>query len=184
MEIISTDLKDCFILRPEVFQDRRGYFFEAFNEQALHSKIGSLPRFVQDNESQSEKGVIRGLHFQTGEHSQAKLIRVVSGRIWDVAVDLRSTSPTFQQWIGVELSAENKKQLFVPRGFAHGYAAIEPSVIIYKCDAYYHPKSEGGVRYDDPQLAIDWKVPEAERIVSSKDLVLPNLAQALININQ
>ncbi|HET8573214.1 MAG TPA: dTDP-4-dehydrorhamnose 3,5-epimerase [Edaphocola sp.] len=176
MTITETKLKDCVILSPPVFQDNRGYFFESFNQEVFQRLCGQPVSFVQDNQSYSGYGVIRGLHFQTGEYAQAKLIRVICGKVLDIAVDLRPASPTYLQWTGVELSGKNHLQLFIPRGFAHGFSVLENGTILaYKCDNYYDKASERGVRYDDPTLNIDWQVPEKERILSEKDQALPFL---------
>ena len=176
MTITKTKLPDCLILDPAVFRDNRGYFFESFNQETFQKLSGQSVTFVQDNQSCSSYGVIRGLHFQTGNDAQAKLIRVISGKVWDVAVDLRPESPTYLQWIGVELSGHNNRQLFIPRGFAHGFSVLEnDTVLAYKCDNYYHKASEKGIRYDDPDLNIDWLLPKSERILSDKDKALPFL---------
>lgn len=179
MKVVETKLKGCFLIEPRVFTDDRGYFFESFNERDFQQAIGAAVHFVQDNQSFSKKGVIRALHYQVGEFAQAKLVRVLQGRVLDVAVDLRHGSPTFGQHISVELSCDNKKQLFIPRGFAHGFAVLSDSAeFFYKCDNYYNAASEGGIRYDDPDLNIDWQVPEGERILSEKDGSLPALKNA------
>lgn len=174
MRIDKTKLEGCFIITPEVFEDDRGYFFESFNSQAFQEKTGIETQFVQDNQSYSQYGVIRGLHQQTGDYPQAKLVRVLQGKVLDVVVDRRKGSASFGQSSSVELSAENKKQVFVPRGFLHGFAVLsERAVFAYKCDNYYHKPSESGIRYDDPTLAIDWWVPKSDQIISPKDLELP-----------
>lgn len=176
---VETKLKGCFILEPQVFEDKRGYFFECFNKNKLNDLLGYKVGFVQDNESYSSKGVLRGLHYQTGEFAQAKLVRVVQGAVLDVAVDLRVDSPTFGQHVALELSGENKKQLFVPRGFAHGFIVMSEAVILsYKCDNFYNKASEGGIIYNDPALNIDWKLPEDSFIISEKDMILPFLRDA------
>ncbi|MCO4820732.1 MAG: dTDP-4-dehydrorhamnose 3,5-epimerase [Flavobacteriaceae bacterium] len=176
MNSIETLLEGCFILEPKVFEDKRGYFFECFNQISLNRTLGYQVSFVQDNESFSTKGVLRGLHYQTGEFAQAKLVRVVQGTVLDVAVDLRIGSPTYGQHIAVELSGINKKQLFVPRGFAHGFIVLSDTVTLsYKCDNFYNKDSESGIIYNDPALNIDWKLPESDFIVSEKDLILPKL---------
>ncbi|WP_313420060.1 dTDP-4-dehydrorhamnose 3,5-epimerase [Sphingobacterium multivorum] len=170
MTYTETKLKGCFILEPTVFEDERGYFFESFNETKLKAILGYTPQFVQDNQSKSQFGVVRGLHMQVGEHAQAKLVRVVEGSVWDVAVDVRPESPTFGQYIGIELSAENKKQLFVPRGFLHGFSVLsEHAVFFYKCDNNYHKESEDGVNPLDLDLAVDWRIPAERMILSQKD---------------
>jgi dTDP-4-dehydrorhamnose 3,5-epimerase len=177
MQVQETKLKDCFIIAPKVFKDDRGYFFESFNQQTFEQITGQNGAFVQDNQSSSEYGVIRGLHLQTGIHAQAKLVRVLSGVVLDVAVDMRKSSPTFGEWVAVELTAENNKQLYVPRGFAHGFSVLsEQAVFAYKCDNFYHKAAEAGIRYDDPTLGIDWKIPAAKANVSEKDILLGNFA--------
>ncbi|RXG12930.1 dTDP-4-dehydrorhamnose 3,5-epimerase [Leeuwenhoekiella aestuarii] len=176
MQTTETALKGCFILEPRVFEDERGYFFESFNRDSFEQAIGYPVNFVQDNQSYSQYGVVRGIHFQQGAYAQAKLVRVIAGTVLDVAVDLRKESPTYGQYIAVELSAENKKQLFVPRGFGHGFSVLsKTAVFAYKCDNFYHKASEGGIRYDDPTLNIDWQLPNDHIQVSEKDLVLSNL---------
>lgn len=170
MNAIETKLKGCFILEPMVFEDERGYFFESYNENKMEQILGYKPTFVQDNQSKSSYGVVRGLHMQAGEHSQAKLVRVVEGAVIDVAVDVRPNSPTFGQAVAVELSAENKKQLFIPRGFLHGFSVIsETATFFYKCDNGYNKASENGVNPLDETLAIDWKIPADQMILSEKD---------------
>jgi len=174
MKVIETKLKGCFVLEPKVFKDKRGYFFESFNEETFNKLIGQEVKFVQDNESFSSKGVLRGLHYQTGEYAQAKLVRVIKGTVLDVAVDLRKESETYGQYISVELTEENKKQLFIPRGFAHGFVVLSDTAIFsYKCDNFYNKVSEGGILFNDPTLNIDWVMPKEEFIVSEKDLSLP-----------
>ncbi|MFD2826879.1 dTDP-4-dehydrorhamnose 3,5-epimerase [Leeuwenhoekiella polynyae] len=173
MQATETALKGCFILQPRVFEDDRGYFFESFNRDSFERAIGYPVNFVQDNQSYSQYGVVRGIHFQQGAYAQAKLVRVLEGSVLDVAVDLRKDSPTYGEHIAVELSAENKKQLFVPRGFGHGFSVLsKTAVFAYKCDNFYHKKSERGIIYNDPTLNIDWKIPETDTIVSEKDLEL------------
>lgn len=169
MKFIETDIKGVIVLEPRVFEDTRGYFFESFSQREFEEKIGKV-RFVQDNESKSQYGVVRGLHFQLPPHEQAKLVKVVKGRVLDVNVDLREGSPTWGKWISVELSEENKRQLYIPRGFAHGFAVLsEDAIFQYKCDNYYAPGYEGGIRFDDPQLAIDWQIPRERMMLSEKD---------------
>lgn len=181
MTATETKIQGCFVLEPTIFGDKRGYFFESFNEVKFNSLINSKVAFVQDNESFSSKGVLRGLHYQLGEHAQAKLVRVIKGAVLDVAVDIRANSKTFGQHVAVELSEDNKKQLFVPRGFAHGFIVLSDTAIFsYKCDNYYNKESEGGIIYNDKDLNIDWKLKETEFIVSEKDLILPNLKVATI----
>jgi dTDP-4-dehydrorhamnose 3,5-epimerase len=177
MECIHTEIKDCFIIKPTVFSDNRGYFFESFNEQKFNQITGLKIHFVQDNQAKSDRGILRGLHFQKGAHAQAKLVRVLQGKVIDVAVDLRKDSPTYLQHIAVELSAENNLQLFVPRGFAHGYSVLEDNTVFcYKCDNYYNKEVEAGVFYADPKLNINWQLNEDEIILSEKDKQLMNLA--------
>ena len=179
MTIKETKLKGCFILEPKIFKDERGYFFESFNKSALEKVIGQEINFVQDNQSHSVYAVIRGLHYQRGDYAQAKLVRTLSGTILDVAVDLRKKSPTFGEHISIELSAENKKQLFIPKGFAHGFVAIsETAEFFYKCDNYYNKESEGGIIYNDNDLAIDWKLASNAMIISDKDILLPGFKDA------
>lgn len=177
MIIVPTDLSGCLLIKPKVFRDPRGYFYESFNRASFEAETGLTVDFVQDNEAFSNYGVIRGLHFQRGEYAQAKLVRVITGKVLDVVVDVRVDSPTYGQHIAVELSGENKFQLFIPRGMAHGYAVLENDTrFSYKCDNYYNKESEGGVYYADADLNIDWKIPEGERILSEKDLGLPRMA--------
>ena len=179
MNAIETKLKGCFIIEPRVFQDNRGCFFESFNQQQFNKLTNTTTNFVQDNESFSSKGVLRGLHYQLGKFAQAKLVRVVKGKVLDVAVDIREDSETFGKHVAVELSAESKKQLFVPRGFAHGFIVLsETAIFSYKCDNYYNKESEGGIIYNDPQLNIDWRLPKKDFILSEKDIILPQLDNA------
>lgn len=174
MKITETKLKGCFILEPNKFGDSRGYFFESFNERSFNELTGTETHFVQDNQSYSTKGVLRGLHAQAGEHAQAKLVRVLEGKVIDVAVDARPDSSTFGQHVAVELSAENNLQLFVPRGFLHGFVVLsETATFFYKCDNLYHKESECGVYPLDKDLAIDWQISEEEMILSDKDKALP-----------
>lgn len=169
MTIIPTALAGVTILEPRVFGDARGYFLESFSEREFRQQVFTT-HFVQDNESSSRYGVVRGLHYQRTPHCQGKLVRVVRGRVLDVAVDIRHGSPTFGQHVAVELSAENHRQLFIPRGFAHGFAVLsDEAVFQYKCDNYYAPESEGGVAWDDPALGIDWRLPAKDIILSPKD---------------
>lgn len=173
MIIEKTRLQDLVLITPTVFEDTRGYFFEAYNQAKFHEN-GIMYNFIQDNQSYSTRGVIRGLHLQINPFAQAKLVRVLEGEILDVAVDLRKDSPTYGQHFSVLLSAENKKQLMVPHGFAHGFSVLsETASVMYKVDQLYHKESERGIRYDDPTLAIDWQVSPEEVIVSDKDLILP-----------
>ena len=176
MQATETALKGCFIIEPRIFKDDRGYFFESFNQKTFEELIGAPIDFVQDNQSYSQYGVIRGIHFQQGEHAQAKLVRVLAGEVLDVAVDLRKDSVTYGQHIAVKLSDENHRQLFVPRGFGHGFSVLSKTAIFaYKCDNYYHKASEGGIVYNDPRLAIDWGIPKDEVQVSKKDLYLTTI---------
>lgn len=171
----ETKLKGCFILEPMVFQDSRGYFFESFNQNTFNNLIGQNVNFVQDNESFSSKGVLRGLHFQKSENAQAKLVRVIKGKVLDVAVDIRQGSLTFGEHVALELSEENKVQLFIPRGFAHGFIVLSDTAIFsYKCDNFYKKEAEGGIIYNDVSLNIDWQLNKEEFIISEKDLLLPN----------
>lgn len=180
MTIEQTKLADCFIIHDTVFGDNRGYFFESFNKKTFFDKTGLDINFIQDNQSKSSKGVLRGLHFQHGEFAQAKLVRVLEGKVLDVAVDLRRESPTFKQYITVELSAESRTQFFVPRGFAHGFVVLsETATFFYKCDNLYNKASEGGVIYNDPELNIDWKLAADELLISEKDQVLPKLSEMI-----
>ncbi|MDC9721338.1 MAG: dTDP-4-dehydrorhamnose 3,5-epimerase [Urechidicola sp.] len=179
MRVTETKLKGCFIIEPTIFEDERGYFFESFNKQKFNELTGVEIEFVQENESYSTKGVLRGLHFQRGDDAQAKLIRVSHGAVLDVVVDIRKSSPTFGQHVAIELSGENKKQFFIPRGFAHGFIVLSDTVtFLYKCDNLYNKESESGIIYNDPSLNIDWKLPEAAFIISPKDIILPTLAEA------
>lgn len=176
MPFIQTPIRDLLVFEPKVFEDSRGYFFEAYNEQTF-SKEGVAIKFVQDNQSRSSYGVVRGLHYQLTPYAQTKLVRVLEGAIIDVAVDIRQGSPTFGQVYSIELSADNKKQLLVPAGFAHGFSVIsEIAVVLYKCDQFYNKESEGGIVYNDPALNIDWQLPQNKILVSEKDQVLPTLS--------
>ena len=169
MNVVQTEIPGVVIIEPRVFEDARGYFFESFSQREFDSQVREV-RFVQDNESKSSYGVLRGLHFQKPPHAQSKLVRVVKGAVLDVAVDIRKGSPTFGKHVAVELSAENHRQLFIPRGFAHGFVVLTDEVIFqYKCDNFYAPQSEGALAWDDPDLGIDWKVPADKVITSEKD---------------
>lgn len=169
MNFIETAIEGVFIIEPRIFADERGYFFESYSRAAFEA-AGLHYDFVQDNQSKSVYGTVRGLHFQKGEHSQAKLVRVLEGTVLDVAVDLRRASPTYGQYVSVELSAENNRQLMIPRGFAHGFSVLsETAVFAYKCDNPYCRESEGGIRFDDPALAIDWRIDPAKALTSDKD---------------
>lgn len=178
MQATETKLKGCFILEPKKFGDSRGYFFESFNEQTFNEVTQTQTQFVQDNQSYSTKGVLRGLHAQAGEYAQAKLVRVLEGKVLDVAVDARKGSATFGQHIAVELSAENNRQLFVPRGFLHGFVVLsDTATFFYKCDNFYHKDAEQGVCFDDPALGIDWILPHDELLISDKDAILLSFAE-------
>jgi dTDP-4-dehydrorhamnose 3,5-epimerase len=173
MKFFETDIKGLIVCEPVVFHDDRGFFFESYN-QSLFCKNGITTVFVQDNQSYSTSGVIRGLHFQAPPFAQAKLVRVLEGRILDVAVDIRKNSPTYGRSFSIELSAENRTQLFIPHGFAHGFSVLSNvATVMYKCDQFYNKESEKGIRFDDPELNIDWKINVANAIVSEKDLILP-----------
>lgn len=179
MIFTETKLKGCFIIEPKIFADERGYFMESFNENTFKNGIGEAVHFVQDNQSFSTQGVLRGLHYQTGSHAQAKLVRVLQGAVLDVAVDIRPGSPTYGQHETVLLTAEKQNQFFVPRGFAHGFLVLsETAVFFYKCDNFYNKESEGGIRYNDPQLDIDWQFETDKVIISEKDQILPTLENA------
>lgn len=181
MELINTGFQDLILIKPAVFEDSRGYFCESYNKTTF-KKAGINCNFVQDNQSSSAKGVIRGLHYQLMPFAQSKLIRVLSGTIFDVAVDLRTGSPTHGKWYGVELSSENMLQLFIPQGFAHGFSVLsEKAVVLYKTDDFYKKEAERGIRFDDPGLNIDWKLDPAGIIVSEKDRQLPRLNEAEAN---
>ena len=169
MNVIKTGIEGLVIIEPRVFGDERGYFFESFNEREFTEKVAPV-HFVQDNESKSRYGVVRGLHFQKGEFAQAKLVRVVRGAVLDVAVDLREGSPTYGRWHAEELTGENHRMMFIPRGFAHGFSVLSEEVLFqYKCDNLYCPSSEGAIAWNDPTLAIDWRIPKSEVILSEKD---------------
>ncbi len=173
MPFADTPIPDLKIFEPIIWRDERGYFYESFNEKTF-ADAGITNRWVQDNQARSSFGVLRGLHYQTGEYAQAKLVRVIVGSVFDVAVDIRKDSETYGRWFGVLLTGENQKQLYVPRGFAHGYVCLSDDVIFaYKCDNYYEKSAEGGLRYDDPTLQIDWQTDLSNAIVSEKDLALP-----------
>jgi len=173
MNVFSTEIDEVYIVEPRVFEDSRGYFFESYSK-AKFEAAGLYYDFVQDNQSKSSYGTVRGLHFQKGEHAQAKLVRVLDGTVLDVAVDLRKGSPTYGKHVAVELSAENKRQLLIPRGFAHGFSVLsETAIFAYKCDNLYCKEAEGGLCFDDPTLGIDWKVEKGKELLSDKDKVLP-----------
>jgi dTDP-4-dehydrorhamnose 3,5-epimerase len=173
LKIEKTKLKGCFVIQPNTFEDNRGVFFESFNQQLFEEISNSKVNFVQDNQSISHKNVLRGLHYQNGNYAQAKLVRVVKGKVLDVAVDIREESSTFGEYISIELTENNNKQLFIPKGFAHGFLVLsETAIFSYKCDNYYNKESERGIIYNDPELNIDWKINEDELIISEKDKIL------------
>ena len=177
MTIKETGINGLLVLEPKVFKDSRGYFFESYRKEWLKD-LGWEFDFVQDNQSRSSHGVIRGLHYQEEPHAQTKLVRVIEGSVYDVAVDLRKDSSTFGQWFGLELSEENHLQLLIPKGFAHGFSVLSAqATLYYKCDDYYHPESDAGIRYDDPELGIDWKIDPGQAVISEKDLNLPAFKQ-------
>ena len=178
MNVINTDIEGVVIIEPKVFGDHRGYFFESFSQRDFDQQVREV-KFVQDNESKSCYGVLRGLHFQKPPHAQSKLVRVVKGAVLDVAVDIRKGSPTFGKHVAVELSEANHRQLFIPRGFAHGFVVLTAEAIFqYKCDSFYAPGSEGAIAWDDPDLGIDWKVPAEKIVLSEKDKHHPRLKDA------
>jgi dTDP-4-dehydrorhamnose 3,5-epimerase len=180
MRIEETLLPGCFLVHDTFHGDHRGYFFESFNRKTFLAQTGLDINFVQDNQSHSQKGVLRGLHFQLGDAVQAKLVRVLKGKVLDVAVDIRPTSPNFGKHVAVELSEDSHTQLFVPRGFAHGFVVLsENATFFYKCDNYYNPATEAGIIFNDPALAINWQLPETELLLSAKDKVLPTLQELL-----
>ncbi len=179
LKFTETKLKGCFILEPKIIKDERGYFMESFNEKTFSEGVGQKVTFIQDNQSFSSKGVLRGLHYQTGEHAQAKLVRVLQGEVLDVVVDLRPNSPTFGQYESVVLTAQNQTQFFIPRGFAHGFLVLsETATFFYKCDNFYNKESEGGLIYNDKSINIDWNFPNEQLIISEKDQILPNIDNA------
>ena len=170
MNIIKTEIEGPLIIEPRIFGDSRGYFFESFNARDFEEQTGIKVTFVQDNESKSTYGVVRGLHYQLPPYAQAKLVRVVQGAVLDVAVDIRRTSPTYGQHVAVELTADNHRQFYMPHGFAHGFAVLsETAVFQYKCDSYYHPEAEGAIAWDDPSLGIDWRIARDRVLLSDKD---------------
>lgn len=180
MEIQKTPLKDCFILKPNIFRDARGLFFETYNQRLFEKTTGITVNFVQDNQSISKRGVLRGLHFQTGNRAQAKLVRAVKGKVLDIVVDIRKQSETFGKTFSIVLDDEEQLQLFVPRGFAHGFITLsELSIFAYKCDNFYDKESESGIIYNDATLALDWHLPKEEFIISEKDLELPTFEEAI-----
>lgn len=178
MEIIKTKIAGVYIIKPDVFGDSRGYFFESYNKKKLAELLPELPEFVQDNQSKSCFGVLRGLHFQKAPHAQAKLVRVVSGKVLDVAVDLRPGSATFGEYVSVELSGENMLQFFIPEGFAHGFSVLsDEAVFQYKCSDFYCKEAEGGIIWNDPTVAVDWKLAPSDILLSDKDKVHPTLKE-------
>lgn len=178
MTVIKTAIEDVVIIEPDVFGDARGYFFESYSQKKFDEQVRPV-KFVQDNESKSKYGVLRGLHFQKGRDAQSKLVRVVKGRVLDVAVDIRKGSPTFGQYVAVELTEDNHRQLFVPRGFAHGFSVLsEEAIFQYKCDNLYAPQSEGAIAWNDPDIAIDWQLPAEDVLLSAKDANHPQLKDA------
>ncbi len=184
MKVEQTPLKDCYIINDTVFADARGYFFESFNQQKFHSLTGLDIAFVQDNQSKSTRGVLRGMHYQFGIHAQAKLVRVIEGSVIDAVVDLRKESPTFGQSFSIELSADNHKQLFVPRGFAHGFVVkSDTAIFFYKCDNFYNKESEGGFIYNDSTVNIDWMFDVNDVLLSDKDNILPTFNEAKKSFN-
>lgn len=183
MEIIETGIRDLKILKPRIFEDSRGYFFESYNRGML-LEAGVDLTFVQDNQSRSGFGVVRGLHYQLEPRAQTKLVRVIHGSIWDIAVDLREGSPTYLEWRGVILSAENHLQLLVPKGFAHGFSVLsETAVVFYKCDELYAPEHEAGIRFDDPEIGVDWKIDPDDRVLSERDMKMPFVKEAKKNFS-
>lgn len=178
MRIAETSLDGCFVIDPEITEDERGYFFESFNQKKFQAKTLMNTIFVQDNQSRSHYGVLRGLHMQKQDYAQAKLVRVLSGKVLDVAVDLRPDSKTYKRYFSIELSGKNRKQLFIPRGFAHGFVALsEGAEVCYKCDNYYNGDNETGIRYDDPQLNIDWQIESGAIVLSKRDSQLLSLEE-------
>ena len=179
MNFTPTKLKGCFIIEPKIIKDERGYFMESFNENTFQKGTGKAVHFVQDNQSFSSKGVFRGLHYQTGEHAQAKLVRVLQGEVLDVVVDIRPDSKTFGEYVSVLLTGENQTQFFVPRGFAHGFLVLsDTATFFYKCDNFYNKESEGGIIYNDKSVNIDWQFATENLIISEKDLILPTIENA------
>ena len=178
MKVVKTAIEDVVIIEPDVFGDARGYFFESYSQKRFDEQVRPV-KFVQDNESKSRYGVLRGLHFQKGKDAQSKLVRVVKGRVLDVAVDIRRGSPTFGKYVAVELTEENHRQLFIPRGFAHGFSVLsEEAVFQYKCDNLYAPQSEGAIAWNDPDIGIDWGLKAEDVLLSAKDAAHPLLSEA------
>ncbi len=183
MDIINTPIEGLLIIKPRIFGDERGYFYESYSQREFDEKVAPI-RFVQDNQSYSQYGVVRGLHFQKPPYAQSKLVRVVKGRVLDVAVDIRHDSPTFGKYHAVELSAENHLQLFIPQGFAHGFAVLSSEAILqYKCDNFYAPQAEGGITWNDSDIAIEWPIPVDKVILSPKDATLPRLKELISDNN-
>ncbi|ADV46657.1 dTDP-4-dehydrorhamnose 3,5-epimerase [Nitratifractor salsuginis] len=177
MQFVRTDIPDVIIVEPKIHGDERGYFVETYRADKLEEFLGYKINFCQDNESKSSYGVLRGLHYQLPPHAQTKLVRVIKGKVLDVAVDIRKSSPTFGQYVAVELSEENKKQLLIPRGFAHGFLVLEDdTVFAYKVDSYYSPECDRGIAFDDPEIGIDWRIPHDKLILSAKDKAQPKLS--------
>jgi len=177
----ETKLNGCFVIEPKIFTDNRGYFFESFNRRSFNEGVGTEVNFVQDNQSFSTYGVLRGLHYQAGIHAQAKLVRVLKGKVLDIALDLRKDSPTFGDHVAIELSGENNKQLFIPKGFAHGFIVLTDTVeFFYKCDNYYNKESERGIIYNDDSLEIDWRLNNKDIIISEKDMELPSFKELFV----
>ena len=185
MKVRKTDIQDLLVIEPEIYGDSRGYFFESFSKKKFEAATGVQADFVQDNESKSAYGVIRGLHFQKDPHAQAKMVRVVRGKVLDVAVDLRPDSPTYGRYHAEELSEDNHLQMFIPKGFAHGFSVLsDEAVLQYKCDGYYNPESEGGIAWNDPDLNIDWGIPAEKEILSAKDKDRQTLKEYGLTINE
>ncbi|MCU0444904.1 MAG: dTDP-4-dehydrorhamnose 3,5-epimerase [Microscillaceae bacterium] len=181
MPFQTTEIKGLWIFEPRIFEDERGFFYESYNHRVFCETTGFAGEFVQDNHSYSHYGVMRGLHLQLPPHDQSKLVRVVAGKVYDVAVDLRGGSPTYGKYVGVELSTENKRQFFIPRGFAHGFVVLSESAeLLYKCDNYYAPGAESGIIYNDEDINIDWQIPVKDMIISGKDLALKPLKESEI----
>lgn len=176
MNIIKTDINGVLIIEPRIFEDQRGYFFESYSQRVFSKEVGDI-HFVQDNESKSSYGVVRGLHFQKPPYAQAKLVRVIRGHVLDVAVDIRKGSPTYGKWVSCELTEDNHRQFFIPKGFAHGFSVLSDTAVFqYKCDEFYHPESEGAIQWNDPQINIDWRLPKNDVILSEKDNRSPLLS--------
>jgi dTDP-4-dehydrorhamnose 3,5-epimerase len=183
MAFVATDIPGLYVFEPKIYEDNRGYFFESYNEKNF-SALGINGRFVQDNESSSAYGVIRGLHYQLNPHAQCKLVRVLEGRILDVVVDIRKGSPSFGKSFSLELTEENKRQLYIPNGFAHGFSVLsEKAIVFYKCDQFYNKESEAGIRFNDQDLNIDWKIPADSAIISDKDKQFPSFADCKNNFD-